>query len=367
MRESKSSLVLVAVMLVVSLLALASNNSFAFMSPFVTSKRVHFKTLDSFKKKILDAHGGAATISAKGTPSFSSTATTNEGMYATQDDYGTSYYFRGAVNDNWVYFAGFYWRIIRINGDGSVRMIYTGQAAPSASTAIVMTSEITNIAVQERFAASATPAERVGYMLESGNAHGYANDSYIKQEILDPWYTNNLASYASYISDALFCSDRVSYTNTSGTTTGGGTGTTTSYFAPYIRLITNKAPVLTCSTTRYDRFTYSDILKGNGALTKKIGLITADEIAMAGGKVSTSNTSYYLYTNQNYWTMSPSHFQSSHAFVFMLNTSGSLLQNRAVTYDLGVRPVINLKGTVAAMGTGVYNDPYIVENNSSIY
>ena len=69
-------------------------------------------------------------LSAKsGTPNFGSTATTDEGIYAAQDDYGTSYYFRGAVENNYVKFAGYYWRIIRINGDGTIRLIYDGTSA----------------------------------------------------------------------------------------------------------------------------------------------------------------------------------------------------------------------------------------------
>ena len=64
-----------------------------------------------------------------GTPNFASVATTDEGMYATTDNLGTSYYFRGAVTNNYVQFAGYYWRIIRINGDGSIRIIYDGTSA----------------------------------------------------------------------------------------------------------------------------------------------------------------------------------------------------------------------------------------------
>ena len=66
-------------------------------------------------------------IKAKGTPNFSKTATTDEGLFMAEDDEGESYYYRGAVKNNYVSFAGFIWRIIRRNGDGSVRMIYSGK------------------------------------------------------------------------------------------------------------------------------------------------------------------------------------------------------------------------------------------------
>ena len=66
-------------------------------------------------------------IKAKGTPDFSKTATTDEGLFMAEDDEGESYYYRGAVKNNYVSFAGFIWRIIRRNGDGSIRMIYAGK------------------------------------------------------------------------------------------------------------------------------------------------------------------------------------------------------------------------------------------------
>ena len=67
-------------------------------------------------------------ITAKGTPDFSKTATTDEGLFMAEDDEGESYYYRGAVKNNYVSFAGFIWRIIRRNGDGSIRMIYSGKS-----------------------------------------------------------------------------------------------------------------------------------------------------------------------------------------------------------------------------------------------
>ena len=65
----------------------------------------------------------------EGTPDFSQVATTDEGVWTAEDDLGTSYYFRGAVENNYVKFAGYWWRIIRINGDGSIRIIYDGTTA----------------------------------------------------------------------------------------------------------------------------------------------------------------------------------------------------------------------------------------------
>jgi hypothetical protein len=317
----------------------------------------------------LNNNGGATTIVAKGTPSYSTTPTTNDGMYSTTDDYGTSYYFRGAVNNNWVKFANIYWRIIRINGDNSIRMIYSGTTAPTSSTATVMTGTGTQIGTSY-YNNAYMNSMYAGYMYTENDAHGYGTSSTIKTTI-DTWYASNLSSYASYLSDSIFCNDRSSYIDSTGTTSGGGTGTNTSYFGSYIRLVTNKNPSLICPT-QSDAFTVSDTTKGNAHLTNPIGLITADEISLAGGVFQDNesstlyNTNYYLYTNQSYFSMTPGHYNDSGTDntappqIFFLSNAGQFY-NHPCYLSYGVRPVISLKSTVTATGTGVWNDPYIVQ------
>lgn len=125
------------------------------------------------------------------TPDFSTVATTNEGVYAAEDDLGTSYYFRGAVDNNWVQFGkdstgnDMYWRIIRINGDGSIRMIYTGTTSPTESTKVVMTGKGTYISIGEfNDNISDSGSIYVGYMYTDGE---YFKSSKIKTKI-DNWY-----------------------------------------------------------------------------------------------------------------------------------------------------------------------------------
>ena len=77
-------------------------------------------------------------IKSKGIPAFSKTATTDEGLFMAEDDEGESYYYRGAVKNNYVSFAGFTWRIIRRNGDGSVRLIYAGKSTTDAGEAVTI-------------------------------------------------------------------------------------------------------------------------------------------------------------------------------------------------------------------------------------
>jgi hypothetical protein len=316
--------------------------------------------------KILTDNGGATAISAKGTPSFSTVSTTNDGMYAAADDYGTSYYYRGAVNNNWVKFAGIYWRIIRINGDNTVRMIYSGTTAPTSSAATLTGTGTQINGSTYAFNSTYNSAEYVGYMYTLGDQHGYGTSSPIKSTI-DTWYTSNLASYAAKIADSVYCNDRSTYSGTiaGSNFTGTGVGTTAAWFGGARRLINSSSwapigtgPSLSCPT-QSDAFTVSDTTKGNAHLTNPVGLITADEVSMAGAIAGTGNSSYYLYTGQSYWTGSPYFYNGSYAFGFIVNSSGTL-DNLNVNYARGVRPVVSLKSNIGITGSGTYNDPYLV-------
>ena len=306
---------------------------------------------------ILNNNGGKDAIKAKETPTFSSVSTTNEGMYAAEDDLGTSYYFRGAVDNNWVKFGqengkDIYWRIIRINGDGSIRMIYSGTTKPDSSTATVMTGTGTQInATTYAFNSSYDKAEYVGYMYTEGEQHGNSTSSGVKTT-LENWYAGTTLKDNELVSqDQIFCNDRV-------VTEGSFSTSSTLYYAAWTRLGTNKSPILTCPTDS-DKFISKKSSIGNKTLDYPVGLITADEIVMAGGKYLTNNSSYYLYTNQNYWSGSPFLFNSGYADEFNVNSSGNL-RNRSVLGAAGTRPVVSLSSKVQLSGSGTYNDVYTV-------
>ena len=282
------------------------------------------------------------------------------GIFKTEDDLGTSYYFRGDVTNNYVYFAGFYWRIIRINGDGTIRMIYDGTSAHANGE-----SSTDRYVTTRAFNTSDNDNTYVGYMYGTAGSstyeatHANTNNSTIKTYLEDTWYANNIkdTTYEQYIADAIYCNDRSLSTASSSYT---GIGTTSTYYAAYQRLVNNKAPILTC-TQENDRFTIGDSIDNvstNGDLTYPVGLITADEVVLAGGKNNTTNYNYYLYTGSWYWTMSPSYFNGSHAVGFSVHNSGSLLSNGYVNFDDGVRPVVSLESTAIRSGTGTTTDPF---------
>jgi len=309
-----------------------------------------------------------------GTPTSNQGDSTN-GIYEAEDDLGTSYYFRGAVENNYVYFANYYWRIIRINGDGTVRMIYAGTSAHDNGYDDSSTED-TSIGTSD-FNTDYNDNAYVGYMYgTSGSStyevtHSNTNNSTIKTAI-DNWYQNNLSSYSSYIADAIYCNDRsvTPVDNFAGVTiTGAGIGTEVTAYSDLTRNWINHTPSLNC-TNNNDRFTTSSTL-GNGKLTYPVGLITTDEVAMAGGVTHDvvtgsyiTNTDYYLYTGSRYWTMTPYAFGGGYAIIDILGNGFGGLGNDNVSDDNddnAVRPVVSLKSDAITGGSGTSNDPFYVD------
>ena len=269
------------------------------------------------------------------------------GIYALEDDFGISYYFRGNVLNNYVKFANYYWRIVRINGDGSIRMIYDGTSA-HANGASTTNKSIGNGAYQS---ASYNHNTYVGYMYGSttgstlATIHTNATNSAIKT-IVDNWYLTNIKNkgFAGYVADAIYCNDR---TLSSGTS-GNGTGTTITNYGSFNRLRTNKTPILKCLQAN-DRFTLTDstLTPTDGAGTNKkltypVGLLTADEAALAGAVNGVNNTSFYLRSGSFYYTMTPFAFQDSTPYIVGVGGSGNI--NNSNTYtSYTVRPVISLR------------------------
>ena len=354
---------------------------------------------------ILANNGGAASMATLTSTDFATVTTASDkGMYKAEDDLGMSYYFRGAVDNNWVKYGKYtkdtyythdgdynyslvsscdglarcykiaskgddmYWRIIRVNGDNSIRMIYTGTSAPDNNTKVVMTGNVTS-AGMSRFNQHDTSAEYVGYMYEIGEQHGTSQSSDIKT-YLDNWYANytDLNKTGTKITDQIYCNDRtastsnVAYSTTNYTTLTSWNSTGTQYYyGAYGRIVKDNNPMLTCAVDS-DRFTVNKINgKGNSALTYPIGLITIDELEMAGNNWSESNTSYYLHTGAYYWAGSPFAFLGGpSANEFRVIGDGYLGYGDVYGINNGVRGVVSLSSESKLLGSGTYNDVYTV-------
>lgn len=320
-------------------------------------------SIEGYKTILINNGGGNTTydsaityIKGKPTPTFSKVATTNEGMFAANDSQGTSYYFRGAVNNNWIKYGkdssnkDIYWRIIRINGDNSIRMIYSGTTAPTSSTSVVMTGA--GSAIDRSVYNSGTNyAEYVGYMYQRGYQRNNTNNSTIKTKI-DNWFAGTSLKNDSNVVDNIFCNDR------STSSSWSSRPSSNLLYNGHIRNLVNFNASLWCEN-KLDKFTTSSTL-GNGSLTYPVGLITIDEVAMAGGYFATDNKNYYLYTGTFYYTMTPNFFRSTGtAFVFIVNNTGKF-PNSSIGSTAYIRPVINLNGNVKLSGTGTYDNVYEV-------
>lgn len=320
-------------------------------------------SIEGYKTILINNGGGNTTydsaityIKGKPTPTFSKVATTNEGMFAANDNQGTSYYFRGAVNNNWIKYGkdssnnDIYWRIIRINGDNSIRMIYSGTTAPTSSTSVVMTGA--GSAIDRSVYNSGTNyAEYVGYMYQRGYQRNNTNNSTIKTKI-DNWFAGTSLKNDSNVVDNIFCNDR------STSSSWSSRPSSNLLYNGHIRNLSYSNASLWCEN-KLDKFTTSSTL-GNGSLTYPVGLITIDEVAMAGGYFATDNKNYYLYTGTFYYTMTPNFFRSTGtAFVFIVNNTGKF-PNSSIGSTAYIRPVINLNGNVKLSGTGTYDNVYEV-------
>ena len=322
-----------------------------------------------------------------------STKNTTEAILAsTEDDYGTSYYYRGTVKNNYVQFANKCWRIVRITGDGSVKLVLhndnvSNKANPcsssnnSTSAAFARYSENSSLTAFNNVNNSQLKDNAyVGFMYGTVSASDYASThaNTNKSTILinlETWYKNNLIEYESKLADTIWCNDKstfTTYTNGSTYGTGLGYGTNKTGYGAYNRLSEGgdslyASPSLICpndnNSGKLSKFTVSDTTNGNGDLTYKIGLLTADEIAFSGSIGYTFNRSTYLQENtggNSWWTMSPYDFDGNGTYVWQV-FSGYLDYYR-VSYSIGLRPAIALtSSTTISGGTGTSEDPYIVQ------
>ena len=347
-----------------------------------------------------------------------SSATNGRGIYKYKEDGVDIYYWRGNVaattnSDNNVIFAGYCWQMVRTTKTGGIKMIYNGEVVDpilDENNEVIggkctNTGTATQLSGTTAFNSSYDDNAYVGYMYgltgltaelstpqciklnsagtaaevgtetteqactEAGGkwattayeaTHANVVNSAIKKKI-DTWFSSsnlNTPENLEKIEDTVYCNDR----SISGS--GLGYGKHATNYMAYNRLSssTTKIPSLEC-TNQNDRFTVNDTTNGNGALTYPVGLLTADEIALAGGVYDKTNSDYYLYNSgQNYWALSPYSFDGSGAYAFFV-TSNGYPTDGYVHYSRWARPVISLvTGTnFADGGTGTKENPYVVE------
>ena len=304
-------------------------------------------------------------------------STADEALLASaEDDYGTSYYFRGAVTNNYVEFANKCWRIVRVSGDGSVKLILhndntAGVANPcdaannNASAAFARYSGETYKSVfNEKGDDNAYVGFKYGTPGSSTyeDTHANTNNSTILTN-LETWYTNNLKTYADTIADTVWCNDKTNVTDTTYNPWSYGENATGLGYAKNITFYGATQRLVSSSNNAGGT---GPSLKCNGELSKinlKVGLITADELAYAGYAAYLQNSATYLQENATdtyWWSLSPHAFNNGYTLGWYAGGSDGSFGGGGVVDIFGVRPSISLKSTTNVTGEGTSVKPYKV-------
>ena len=295
---------------------------------------------------------------------------------STEDDYGTSYYYRGSVKNNYVQFANKCWRMVRINGDGTIKLVLHNDNTSNASNPCNSANNNDEAAFARYSGSSYTSGFNssngdnayIGFMYGASGAsdytstHANTNKSTILTN-LETWYTNNLKSYENYISDTIWCNDKTNVTDTTfnpwnwRNVNGLGYARNVTYYGATQRLVSSNGdaggtgPTLKCS---------GELSK----ITTKIGLLSADELAFAGYAAGLYNQTSYLQENATgswWWSLSPYYFIGNYAGVWLVGGELGYLNYGIVDSSDGVRPSISLKSSTIVTGDGTSSSPYIVK------
>ena len=246
---------------------------------------------------------------------------TDSGLYLSTDEKGNVYYFRGNPSNNYFSFAGNMWRITRINSDKTIRIVLDHNIESN---------------VYSRFT-NATDYTGLKYVYNNATIN---NDV---MNVLEAWYNTTIANQGldSFVVADIFCNDSSSrYANYH------------TYFSA-IERVNDSNPIFTCPGTNNDF---------GGAYTQKIGLLSADEVIFAGAVKDIANTSFFLYSGEPYFTMTPAEFYSYHAYLYYVNESGTIGVTETNSVR-GIRPVININSTVSVTGKGTKDNPYVIDNS----
>lgn len=252
-------------------------------------------------------------------PELDIDSTSESNLYKTEDNYGVTYYYKGNVSNNYVLLADKLWRIVRINGNDTVRLILDDTIGLS------------------KFNSLNNDNAYVGYMYGDINSSSYelthknVNNSVIKN-ILDNFYNTELINHSSIIKDS-YCGNK----GIIETYLGYGKNET-------LYKYTSNDKSLICSDLDYSKYELN------------IGLISAEELYYA----TSNKTETYLNNGTYWWTMTPYSFDNNSAKVVGFNNETGIGASD-VENELNVRPVINIKNGVTVTGLGTKEDPYVME------
>lgn len=264
--------------------------------------------------------GDTSAIDLKTVSSFAEASYTDDGLFRYVTSEGNKYYYRGVVNNNYVSFADYTWRIVGVNQDKSVRLILDKSAT---------------------FANYSDYVNSIDYTGYQYIYNGVAVNNGITNSLND-WYKANIADrgFDKYVVTQTYCNDSTNIVSNYHT-----------YFGAYNRLVTSKNPSVECPATTLDF---------GGIYTSKVGVLSADEVAFAGGVHNVNNYNYYLYNGENFYTSSGAEYYNYTAYVITVTNNGAM-GIAPTNSGLGIRPVINLDSVLTVSGAGTIDNPYIID------
>ncbi len=287
---------------------------------------------------IVQQDGGAAAIVEKtatalanGTLHYGDTVTTDEGLFSAEDDYGISYYYRGATEDNYVEFAGMLWRIIRIDGSGNIKLMLYNDDVNDKTDGY----------------------ESIGTSAFNSEYSDPTNADYSKSDVkdyVDDWYEDYLLTYQSYLASTDYCVDL------SVSDVDFGLDAGDYLFGTIERFVGADFSGETFDLT----YKCETSIDGIDVYSYYVGLISADEIGYAGVSLLLDNSDFYLYSGFIYWSGSASNFFDGDALSFCVNDDG-FLGDVWVNYGRAVLPVVSLSSSAQySGGDGSIGNPYTI-------
>ena len=307
--------------------------------------------------------------------------TTEALLASTEDDYGTSYYFRGAVKNNYVQFANKCWRIVRVNGNGSIKIVLhndnvSNSHNPCASSnnndygAIIHPFDSISDNINIAFNYEENDNAYIGLMYGTPGSKTYAathaniNKSNVLL-VLETWYKKYLINYDNMLADVIWCNDKSILSGLGyGANPSGSYGGTSDTKYGIVNRSYQYDPSLVCPNDnnggKLSKFTVDDIINGNGALSYKIGMLTADEVIFAGYGLARN---YNIYLSENtggelmaWYTLSPYQYMGVSLFYYIV-ADGVLNVSHG---GFAIRPAVSLVSNVKVTGSGTSEDPYVV-------
>ncbi len=227
----------------------------------------------------------------------------NKGLIEYQSEEGSTYYFRGQNENNYISFAGHLWRIVKINPDQTVTIV------------------LDNLLEEE---------------MPIYQNNEYESSSFLESDLynfLNSWYEKNLKEYDEFIASAKYCTDDGAMSEEEGTI----------YYLPEQRIFKEYSPALTCPGT---------------VITSKIALLTADDVMISGASKEENKDFYLNHAQRQWWTMTLNKKQNNQFYYITVGSDGTLYKDNVETNSYAIRPAITLIKKINVQGKGTIDDPY---------